>query len=78
MMRNCSYDSRKLSPKRVKMIMRSVDGVHRIERSAVVKMSQSLIEFCLKITKEAAMLKNHAGRSTLQREDVEMAKRRLL
>jgi len=77
MMRNCSYDSRKLSPKRVKMIMRSVDGVHRVEKSAVSLMDTILVEFCLRLTREAAMLKDHAGRSTLQREDVEMAKRRL-
>lgn len=58
-------------------IVMLADREIRVSKPALKAISQILEEVGLKLAKEAVVLCRHAGRKTVKKEDIEMAKSRV-
>ncbi|HIQ50326.1 MAG TPA: histone [Nanoarchaeota archaeon] len=52
-------------------------GAERVSEQAAHAMAEYLIEIGFEIAKEAIKLANHAGRKTIKKADIELAKTRV-
>ena len=56
-------------------IMRKA-GAERVSAGAVAHLAEAMEEYGLRLSREAVELARHAGRKTVKKEDVKLAKRR--
>jgi len=52
-------------------------GAERVSEPAAQALAEVLKDFAMEIAKDAVKLANHAGRKTIKRHDIELARKRV-
>ncbi|MBU3905156.1 MAG: NFYB/HAP3 family transcription factor subunit [Nanoarchaeota archaeon] len=52
-------------------------GAERVSDKAAKALSEALMDIAIEISKDAIRFANHAGRKTIKREDIELARKNI-